>query len=107
MLHTLTCWGSLFQKPKRLGSCYTLCMPTVLRFGGLRVVVYLNDHRPEHVHVIGHGHEAVFELSGRNQIVTLRENYGFMRRDLAAIQRELLQNLAMLLAEWERLHGAE
>jgi hypothetical protein len=82
-------------------------MPTVLRFGGLRVVLYLNDHRSAHVHVIGHGHEAVFELRGRNQAVALRENYGFTRRDLAAIQCELLQNLPMLLAEWERLHETE
>jgi len=30
-------------------------MPTVLRFEGLRVVIYPNDHRPAHVHVIGRG----------------------------------------------------
>jgi len=28
-------------------------MPTVLRFEGLRAVIYPNDHRPAHVHVIG------------------------------------------------------
>ncbi|WHZ20694.1 MAG: hypothetical protein OJF55_002843 [Rhodanobacteraceae bacterium] len=28
-------------------------MPTILRLGGLRVVIYPNDHRPAHVHVIG------------------------------------------------------
>ena len=28
-------------------------MPTVLRLGGLRVVIYPNDHSPPHVHVIG------------------------------------------------------
>jgi hypothetical protein len=37
-------------------------MPTVLRLGGLRVVVYPNDHRPAHIHVLGRGGEAVFEL---------------------------------------------
>lgn len=82
-------------------------MPTVLRIGRLRVVVYPNDHRPEHVHVIGQGHEAVFELNGERQTATLRENYGFGRRDLAKIERELLKNLAMLLREWEEIHGAE
>ena len=80
-------------------------MPTVLRLGGLRVVVYPNDHRPPHVHVIGQSREAVFELDGANGTVALRENYGFSRRDLAAIQRGLLQNLALLLNEWERIHG--
>jgi len=38
-------------------------MPTILRFNGLRVVVYPNDHRPAHVHVIGAGCEAVFNLN--------------------------------------------
>lgn len=28
-------------------------MPTILRFEGLRVVIYPNDHSPEHVHVLG------------------------------------------------------
>jgi hypothetical protein len=30
-------------------------MPTVLRIGGLRVVIYPNDHPPAHVHVLGPG----------------------------------------------------
>lgn len=30
-------------------------MPTVDVIDGLRVVVYPNDHRPAHVHVIGKG----------------------------------------------------
>ncbi|TBW13276.1 DUF4160 domain-containing protein [Azotobacter chroococcum subsp. isscasi] len=37
-------------------------MPTALRFNGLRAVIYPNDHRPAHVHVMGHGCEAVFNL---------------------------------------------
>ena len=57
-------------KPKRLGLCYTPLMPTVLRFGGLRVVVYPNDHRPAHVHVIGKEHEALYELNGSTGMVT-------------------------------------
>jgi len=80
-------------------------MPTVLRFGGLRVVVYPNDHRPAHVHVIGQGNEAVFEMDSPAAEVTLRENYGFSRRDLATIKRVLLQNLEVLLDAWEKIHG--
>ncbi|MGH9599840.1 MAG: DUF4160 domain-containing protein, partial [Bryobacteraceae bacterium] len=79
--------------------------PTVLRLGALRGVVYPNDHRPAHVHVIGQGHEAVFEFDVPNGTVTLRENYGFSRRELAAVERGLLQNLALLLGEWEEIHG--
>ena len=50
-------------------------MPTVLRFGALRVAVYPNDHRPAHVQVIGDGHEAVFELNCPAGPVTLRVHY--------------------------------
>jgi hypothetical protein len=80
-------------------------MPTVLRFGGLRVVIYPNDHRPAHVHVIGNRHEAVFELNRPAGAVTLRENYGFTRRDLALIERALIDHLALLFGEWEAIHG--
>jgi hypothetical protein len=80
-------------------------MPTVLRIGALRVAIYPNDHRPAHVHVIGQGHEAVFELNVPVGSVTLRENYGFTRRDLAAIARVLVQDLEALLRAWEGIHG--
>ena len=80
-------------------------MPTVLRFGALRVAVYPNDHRPAHVQVIGDGHEAVFELNCPAGPVTQRENYGFPARDLARIQRALLANLKDLCTAWESIHG--
>jgi hypothetical protein len=80
-------------------------MPTVLRIGNMRVVVYPNDHRPAHAHVIGHGHEAVFELNRPQGSVTLQENYGFSRRDLARIEPVLVQHLNELLRTWERIHG--
>lgn len=38
-------------------------MPTVARFAGFRVAISPNDHRPAHVHVIGHGVESVFEMN--------------------------------------------
>ena len=64
-------------------------MPTVLRFDGLRVVVYPNDHRPAHVHVIGRGCEAVFFLNCATGPVELRENYGFSRREVSHIESVL------------------
>lgn len=71
----------------------------------MRVVVYPNDHRPAHVHVIGQGHDAVFELNVPPGSVALRENYGFAFSEISAIRRVLVQNLAFLLAEWEKIHG--
>lgn len=80
-------------------------MPTVLRIGALRVVIYPNDHRPAHVHVIGRGHHAIFELNALAEKVALRENYGFAFREIAAIRRAVVQNLAFLLTELEKIHG--
>ena len=47
-------------------------VPTVLRFGALRVTIYPNDHRPAHVHVIGPDREAVFNLHCPNGPIELR-----------------------------------
>ena len=80
-------------------------MPTVLRFKGWRVVVYPNDHRPAHVHVIGKGCEAVFNLNCPAGSVELRENYGFSRREINQISRALTEHLAEVCAAWENIHG--
>ncbi|HET8891329.1 MAG TPA: DUF4160 domain-containing protein [Candidatus Angelobacter sp.] len=80
-------------------------MPTVLRFDGLRVVIYPNDHRPAHVHVIGRGHEAVFNLNCRTGPVDLRENYGFSQREISHIERVLNEHLEELCRAWEQIHG--
>ena len=71
----------------------------------MRVVVYPNDHRPPHVHVIGQGHEAVFTRNDSVGPVTLKENYGFSARDLTRTEYELEENLDVLLSAWEEIHG--
>jgi len=61
-------------------------VPTVLRIGNLRVVIYPNDHRPAHVHVIGPGPEASFYLNCPTGPVTLCENDGFSSRELNRVE---------------------
>ncbi|MBZ5614496.1 MAG: DUF4160 domain-containing protein [Acidobacteriia bacterium] len=80
-------------------------MPTVLRFDGMRVVIYPNDHRPAHVHVIGRGFEAVFNLNCPGGPVELRENYGFSRRELTRIHGALTERLDEACRAWEGIHG--
>ena len=80
-------------------------MPTVHRFHGLRVVIYPNDHRPPHVHVMGKGCEAVFKLNGPHGPPELRENYGFAARDWAMIAAEIGANLQHLQTQWSTIHG--
>ena len=79
-------------------------MPTILIIFGLRIVIYPNDHRPAHVHVIGRNCEAVFNLNCPNGSPELRENYGFPRKDLTKIVHELAINLKMLCREWRQIH---
>ncbi|TNH37775.1 DUF4160 domain-containing protein [Paracoccus haeundaensis] len=80
-------------------------MPTVLRFDGLRVVIYPDDHRPAHVHVIGAGGEAVFILNCPDGPPELREVYGFSRRIVVRIQKDLAAHLATLCPAWSEIHG--
>jgi hypothetical protein len=80
-------------------------VPAVHRFEGLRVVIYPNDHRPAHVHVIGRGCEAVFNLSHSAGPVELRENYGFSRKEIVRIEAELTEHITSLCRAWEDIHG--
>ncbi len=80
-------------------------VPTVLRFDGCRVVIYPNDHRPAHVHVIGSDCEAVFHLNCPDGPVELREDYGAALRQIKSFERELMKNLSQLCKVWEKIHG--
>lgn len=91
--------------PKRLGFLVGWTLPTIFRLDGLRVVIYTTDHSPEHVHVLGPGVEAVFELHCPNGPVVLRESFGFSTRRLRVLMAELESRLQELCREWERIHG--
>jgi hypothetical protein len=81
-------------------------MPTIRRFAGFEVRIYLNDHRPAHVHVIGADCEAIFNLHCPHGPVELRENYGCNRADLKRVATALKERLAELCIAWERIHGS-
>ena len=80
-------------------------MPTILKIFGLRVVIYPNDHRPAHVHIIGNGCEAVFCLHCPEGPPELRETYGFSRKELTRIAEALLPEIGMFCSQWRTLHG--
>ncbi len=79
-------------------------MPTVMRIEGVRVVVYPNDHRPPHVHVLGAGKQAVFLLNAPMGPPTLRGSFGFTTGELNRIASIIADNMATLFAAWERFH---
>ena len=80
-------------------------MPTVLPvLHGWRVVIYTNDHRPPHVHVLGPDAHARFELLCDLGQVRLLSNIGFSLKALREIEAYLLTHLAHLGREWARWH---
>lgn len=79
-------------------------MPTVLRLGSLRVVIYTNDHRPAHVHVIGQGHKAIFDLNCPDGLPSLRQNIGFPEHQVRDIRANLGKQLTKLCEAWREIH---
>ena len=81
-------------------------MPVVYRIGGLRVVIWPNDHRPAHVHVIGPNGEAVFILNCPEGPPELRERFGFRLREANEIAEALMGAIPALCEEWSKVHGS-
>ena len=80
-------------------------MPTILKIRSWRVVIYTNDHRPPHVHVIGTAEHARFELLCDLKRVRLMSTIRFSASQLALIENQLVINLVQLCSEWGRIHG--
>lgn len=79
-------------------------MPTVLKAAGLRFVIYPGD-QPAHVHVVGQGGEAVFNLNCPKGPPALREVYRLSRGDVARIRALVVSHLSVLCGAWESIHG--
>ena len=79
-------------------------MPTVHRFDAYRVVIYTNDHRPAHVHVVGPPGRAIFELNCPTGPPMVRDSR-LKPTELAKIKTVLQQHLAELCAAWGSIHG--
>ena len=79
-------------------------MVTVLRAHGLRVVIFVNDHKPAHVHVFGDG-EAKIDLLGHDGTPALVWADGMSRGEVRRAVRIVAEQQAFLLARWEDIHG--
>lgn len=80
-------------------------MPTVLRINALAVMIWPNDHRPPHVHVIGPDQEARFALNCPDGPPALMSSVGFRTATLNEIQASLIAELAKLCDAWRQYHG--
>ena len=79
-------------------------MVTVLRAHGLRVVIFVNDHEPAHVHVFGDG-EAKINLLGSDGAPALVWADGMSRGEIRRAMRIVTEQRTALLARWEDIHG--
>ena len=79
-------------------------MVTILRADGLRVVIFVDDHQPAHVHVFGDGHARV-NLLGADGAPELIWADGMTRGEVRRAMRIVIEHQALLLARWESIHG--
>jgi len=75
-----------------------MLMPTLIKVGNLRVIVYPKDHPPPHVHVIGPVGEAKIDINNFDVIWS----YGFSWRTLKKVELALRRNQHILLDGWEK-----
>jgi hypothetical protein len=78
-------------------------MVTVLRAHGLRVVIFVNDHEPAHVHVFGDG-EAKINLLGEGAPALVWAD-NMSRGEVRRAMRTVVEQQAFLLVRWEEIHG--
>jgi hypothetical protein len=79
-------------------------MVTVLRAHGLRVVVFVDDHQPAHVHVFGDG-EAKINLRGTDGAPELIWADNMTRGEIRRAMRIVVEQRVFLLERWEDIHG--
>jgi hypothetical protein len=80
-------------------------MPTVLRIDGYMIMIYLQDHRPAHVHVSARGCELVVNLNQSPAYVSVRDNRGFKTSEIGSILRMVQRHRDRLDEMWKGIHG--
>lgn len=77
------------------------------REAGLRFVIYVDDHDPPHVHVIGAGGEMKVFLFGGNGRPLLDYSVGMKTNDRRRAMDVIDQHRAAFHTRWQRIHGSE
>ena len=80
-------------------------MPTVLRFGPYRVYFFSHEpNEPPRVHVV---HVDRDDSSAKFWLVPVElvRNLGFSRREIAELERLIMQNQPLLLEAWNEYFG--
>jgi hypothetical protein len=77
-------------------------MPTIFSYLGHRIAIYVDDHAPAHVHVMGSGSMKV-DISGDRPFIVTEQ--GLKAGERRRIMDEILNRQADLLAAWAKIHG--
>ena len=82
-------------------------MPTVLRVGGFRIVIFSppREHGPPHVHVRNAGGEVIIELPGGGRPQSVREARGMRDADVAIAFSIVEQKTELLIRSWREHHA--
>ncbi len=81
-------------------------MPTVLRLGNLRFVIWPNDHSPPHVHVFSGDGESKIAIGEPGAYPRLIDNRRMRRADLAKALEAVFEHQSALTRKWEEIHGS-
>lgn len=79
-------------------------MVTVHREGGFRIVIFIDDHEPAHVHVYGGG-KAKIRLVGTDGAPELLSGSRMKEGDVRKAMRIVGEQQAYLLECWSEIHG--
>lgn len=82
-------------------------MPTILRKGGFKVIIYYNDHLPYHVHVVKAGGEAKITLGGENECPEWLSVSGMNDKDAIKALEIVQVHKLELLEKWYEYHGQQ
>ena len=79
-------------------------MVTVFRRDGLRIMTFVDDHEPAHVHVFGDGHAKInlVGVDGAPEVVFVD---GMKRNEARRALRIVAGHQIELLARWKQIHG--
>ena len=76
-------------------------MPVIVREAGFRVIIYLDDHPPAHVHVEGNDGSTKIAIEG----AVLVWNRGLNRRDVNRAVDIVSRHHNELRTAWTNIHG--
>lgn len=80
-------------------------MPTVLKIGGFRFIIWPADHEPPHVHAFKGGGEAKITLGDKECRPSFVTIAGLTKPDARKAWEIVAEHQKVLLKAWEKIHG--